>query len=284
MVKRRLMEVKDQMMEALRLEMETKGAVKHTDLLSTEVLQASQMKKYVRMNELKITDLSECFVAVQKVIPSAKMDDLIPALIVLPPDRSLGQHALVKEGKLIIQDKASCFPSKCLYDEWAQTVGGGGSSRKGDIIDCCAAPGNKTSHLAAQISKHSGKHQIFAFDKDTKRAALLTRRMKEAGADRIVNVTNDDFLTIDVHSPRYANVTSVLLDPSCSGSGVARALERVIAGGNGSSNSNSSSGSNGDKEKDTDLRLDKLRQFQVQALNKAMSFPAAVHVVYSTCR
>ena len=266
-VKRRLMEVKDQMIEALRLEMEKKGAGKHADLLSTEMLQASQMKKYVRMNELKITELSDCFLTVQKIIPSALMDDLIPALIVLPPDRSLGQHTLVKEGKLIIQDKASCFPSKCLYDEWARTVDPDGSTQ-GDVIDCCAAPGNKTSHLAAQISKHKGNHQIFAFDKDTKRATLLTRRMKEAGADRIVNVTNDDFLTIDVSNQRYANVTSVLLDPSCSGSGVARALERVVVD---------------EKERDNE-RLDKLRQFQVQALKKAMSFPGAVHVVYSTCR
>lgn len=261
-VKRKLMEIKDQLTEALQQEMDKKGTTSHAGLLSTQISIAACMNKYVRINILKVSDQQHCFSEVQRLIPSATLDDLIPALIVLPPDRSLGQHSLVKEGKLIIQDKASCFPSQCLYDQWQ-------ISAKGDIIDCCAAPGNKTSHIAALISKHKGNHKIFAFDKDVKRADLLKQRMAEAGAEKIVTTTNTDFLTLDVESVQYSQVTGVLLDPSCSGSGVARALERVTS---------SSQDSKNDAE-----RLEKLRKFQVAALKKAMTFPAAVHVVYSTC-
>ena len=264
-VKRKLMEIKERLGQALADEMLASGARTPSELLPAGVAEASKMNKYVRMNELHVVDAAACLATVQREIPAATLDDLIPALIVLPPDRSLGQHHLVKSGQLIIQDKASCFPSQCLYDEWRQ------AGAAGDIVDCCAAPGNKTSHMAALVAKHRGigsrtPPQIYAFDKDAKRAALLQRRMQEAGADSIVAVRNDDFLGLDVG--KFATVTGVLLDPSCSGSGVARALERVIAA------------PQVDKEAE---RVEKLRTFQVEALKKAFSFPAAKHVVYSTC-
>jgi len=269
-VKRKLMEIHDSLRRALADEMQAHGAQKPAELLPAGVAEASRMNKFVRMNELKVVDADVCLTAVRQEIPAAALDDLIPMLIVMPPERSLGGfHALVKGGQLIIQDKASCFPSQCLYDEWLR------AGARGDVVDCCAAPGNKTSHVAALTAKHRGQGKdarpprIYAFDKDAKRAALLQRRMQEAGADGSVVVRNEDFLALDVR--KYATVTAVLLDPSCSGSGVARALERVIA---------VPDAAEVDKEAE---RVDKLRAFQVEALTKAMSFPAAATVVYSTC-
>jgi 16S rRNA C967 or C1407 C5-methylase (RsmB/RsmF family) len=48
----------------------------------------------------------------------------------------------------------------------------------GDIIDACAAPGNKTSHIAALTNRHRKelKCKIFAFDKNPVRAELLQKR------------------------------------------------------------------------------------------------------------
>lgn len=57
-----------------------------------------------------------------------------------------------------------------------------------------------------------------------------------------------------------------------------RALERVLE----TDNHNVSNSSSIDKKDDT-LRLKRLQDFQIQVIAKAMSFPAAEAIVYSTC-
>ena len=91
----------------------------------------------------------------------------------------------------------------------------------GDIIDACAAPGNKTSHMAALIKESAflGKSRIFAFDKSVARCDLLKARLENAAADNVTAV-NADFLSLEPSDPRFGDVTAVLVDPSCSGSGV----------------------------------------------------------------
>ena len=62
---------------------------------------------------------------------------------------------------------------------------------------------------------------------------------------------------------------AILLDPSCSGSGMASRLDHFM-----------------DAEDDSEegrRRLQKLSDFQKQALLHAFSFPQVRHVVYSTC-
>lgn len=100
--------------------------------------------------------------------------------------------------------------------------------------------------------------------------------MKDAGAQEIVEVSNEDFLEVDVKCAKYKSVSCILLDPSCSGSGVARVLERVIER-QGDRNTHT------EKQMAVDIRLGKLRAFQLAALRKAMSFPSVEFVVYSTC-
>lgn len=100
--------------------------------------------------------------------------------------------------------------------------------------------------------------------------------MNDAGAQEIVEVSNEDFLGVDVKSAKYKSVSCILLDPSCSGSGVARVLERVIE-------RQDDRNSHTDKQMPVDIRLGKLRTFQLAALRKAMSFPSVEFVVYSTC-
>lgn len=45
--------------------------------------------------------------------------------------------------------------------------------------------------------------------------------MNAAGAGDIVDVSNEDFLSVDINDLKYESVTCVMLDPSCSGSGAA---------------------------------------------------------------
>jgi 16S rRNA C967 or C1407 C5-methylase (RsmB/RsmF family) len=179
----------------------------------------------------------------------------------------------VKEGKLIIQDKASCFPSQVLYDAWHSLPENEGTAGRGDFIDACAAPGNKTSHLAALAATAGGHSKVYAFEKNSRRAQLLKDRMAQMAVQNTVKVNNTDFLGIDVYDARYQHVTAVLLDPSCSGSGVVRSLERAVEG-NGE----------GDEEAGDRIdRLSKLQAFQIKAIQKAMTFPRVQKIVYSTC-
>ena len=68
------------------------------------------------------------------------------------------------------------------------------------------------------------------------------------------------------------DISSVLLDPSCSGSGIVRSIERVHE-----------RQSNQMKDNTNNERIEKLSSFQKVALNKALSFPSVQLVVYSTC-
>ena len=89
--------------------------------------------------------------------------------------------SLTKESKVILQDKASCLPSYLL------------SPPRGSIVlDMCAAPGMKTSHLAA-IMKNRGT--IWAVERDRKRFETLTQFAQKTNC-KIVKTINDDILSI----------------------------------------------------------------------------------------
>ena len=163
-------------------------------------------------------------------------------------------------GKIILQDKASCIPADLL------DVGFGS-----DVLDACAAPGNKTTQLAASVGS-TGK--VIAVEKDSKRAETLRNMVEKAGASSgttqshfsniVTTILNVNFTTIDPLDIRFTDVTHILLDPSCSGSG----LDRL--------DYNTS-------ESDNSTRLRNLSTFQTRLLKHALSFPSLERVVYSTC-
>eukprot|EP00494_Astrolonche_serrata_P002059 UN02065 len=83
------------------------------------------------------------------------------------------------------------------------------------MLDTCAAPGNKTAQLAALCP--SGK--VFAFERNEKRCGVLKKRLELMGADH-VQIFHQDFLETDPSDPQFTNITTALVDPSCSGSGM----------------------------------------------------------------
>ncbi len=268
-VKRKLLEHEAELRRHLAELMAEKGAEEAHMLLNRRFKEFTDMPMYVRPNPLKQNQWSSAKDKVFSLYPNSRLDEHIPNLIVVPPPaRGLGELPEVKEGALIIQDKASCMPSQLLFDEW----------KGGDIIDACAAPGNKTSHLAALVSSVQNdlkQIKITAFDKSRDRWELLTARMKQASADKIVTTCNEDFLAVDLSQERFSGVGAILVDPSCSGSGVVRSLDRVYER---VQTDRSSVG--GNEEMDRILRL---KAFQISVVLKAMSFPSVKVVVYSTC-
>lgn len=160
-VKRKLCEYKALLEAEVLLLLKEKGFSEPHELISQSVKSSCELPKYIRVNELKmdlLRGLQEVKTLSDDSTDACHFDVLIPSLIALPAKApSLGESSRVKSGSLIIQDKASCFPSQVLSDIW----------QGGDIIDATAAPGNKTSHMASEIFKNKryAGEKIFAFDK-----------------------------------------------------------------------------------------------------------------------
>jgi 25S rRNA (cytosine2278-C5)-methyltransferase len=234
------------------------------------------------------------------------LDQHIPNLVALPNGFDVANVEAYKSGELIIQDKASCFPAYLLDIE----------SATGDIIDACAAPGNKTTQLAASCGNHKGStpvRKVHAFEKDGKRSQTLLRMVQQAGANGLVNIhAQSDFLLAKPSEEQYQNVTAILLDPSCSGSGIVgreepklklpEAVTNLVSQRAGGAKSKKRKRNQTDKnneatsygagevggesyEKDDAInrRLESLSAFQLKVLQHAMCFPSATRIVYSTC-
>ena len=71
----------------------------------------------------------------------------VPDLLLFSPQTTFNNDPLYLSGKIILQDKASCFPAIVLSPP---------ATDESAVIDATAAPGNKTSHLSA-LMENRGK-------------------------------------------------------------------------------------------------------------------------------
>lgn len=285
-------------------------ASRRSDHLSNdEINNGSQAKKRQSKNRLKKNEkqklgIDKALVKMKESNPATAaplVDSHVRNLLRFPAGKDLHNHPLVVDGSIILQDKSSCFSAQVLADSiTSETRPEHRNFSTMDMIDACAAPGNKTSHLASLISlmskenaadfdssKEKSLPKIFAFDKSAPRLAVLQRRMIEAGADQIVHSTLQSFLDVDPADPKYSRVKAVLLDPSCSGSGMASRLDHFIDNAlRRSASRDSKSGKRRSRDvvdEEKQQRLKFLSDFQKEALLHAFSFPNVRHVVYSTC-
>ncbi|KAJ3107574.1 putative 28S rRNA (cytosine-C(5))-methyltransferase, partial [Phlyctochytrium planicorne] len=216
----------------------------NADLIPAHIRNAVVLPRYVRVNTL-ITTVSNVLEALKKDGYS-QLD---------PSDRSV----LLKYSSLHpLHDKASCFPAFILNPP-----------KNSKIIDACAAPGNKTSHLAA-IMENTGS--IIAFDLDPVRLKTLVKLTTLAHCKNITAI-NKSFLEVEPNSKEYRDVEYILLDPSCSGSGIVRRLDHLLAGGD----------EDEENVETNAIRIHSLADFQVSVLKHAFKFPKVKKVVYSTC-
>lgn len=260
-------------------------------------------------------------------LPDFTQDPIVPQLLVFPPGTDLHAHPAVRSGQLILQDRASCIPAAVLLDAVAVDVvcchaegkvgKKGKAAATGDaaprkpleyVVDACAAPGNKTTQLAALGAPHV---KIMATERDERRAELLTKRVNSLGAADYVNVVNMDFFQLS--SDDRAATEAILLDPSCSASGVMTRVDvalqhhrcrqqkekgPVSTRGEGegddattavSADAAGSSGAINPETQENDFsmkeeRVEKLARLQRKLLaHSLLSFDNCRTVVYSTC-
>ncbi|CRK87594.1 CLUMA_CG001390, isoform B [Clunio marinus] len=224
--------------------------------LNTILIKKTEAKEYLeregwRLIESSFETYDDFLEAVKNLDDENYLKDFhIKNLFVFPSSsrKYWATNPLVQEGKFLLQDKASCLPAVLLDPPHKSTV-----------IDMCAAPGTKTTHLAS-IMKNKGK--IYAIEMNVKRYQTLLEMVEGTGAT-IIQPINKDVLEVkdeDVPKAEY-----ILLDPSCSGSGMLNRFESEV------------------RNKDAG-RLFKLAGLQHKLLIHAMtSFPNVVRIVYSTC-
>lgn len=254
----------------------------------------------------------------QRGVKRLFIDGNIPNLIAITPSVDLSKSDAYKSGAIIFQDKASCFPAY-LLDPLPQD---------GDIVDTCSAPGNKTTHLAAILISHNSEvdecsQVIHAFEKNKGRAETLEKMVNVAGSDKWIKLhPGQDFLKTDPNSQAFKNVGALLLDPSCSGSGIIGRDEmpelhlpilkeavktgskppkkggKAAAAAKDETRKRKREDSNEslevmvdddgevtavNSEEELKTRLEALSKFQLELLLHAFKFPAAHKITYSTC-
>ncbi|OAX85550.1 hypothetical protein ACJ72_00088 [Emergomyces africanus] len=236
-------------------------------------------------------------------------DPHIPDLLAVPQEAELTSSMAYKKGMIILQDKASCFPAYLL-------IGSNAEQWTGDLMDACAAPGNKTTHLASLLCSGSAprggsggcpdqrRFGIFSCDASQSRSKILQRMVTVAGADKLVSVLpGQDFLALSPDDKRFRNVTGLLLDPSCSGSGIigrddtphltlpsthgpkpwSKKRKRPTSASSPTSQAEAPAAKPEETADIDHARLLKLSNLQTRIIEHAFSFPAATRVTYSTC-
>ncbi len=153
----------------------------------------------VRVNTLKIS--REEFIGKTRAIPCAICDDGV----IMESGFSVSNDDMFKNGYYYPQDEASMMPAKIL------------SPKEGEIvIDVCAAPGGKTTHMA-QLMMDKGR--IFAFDIYEHKLKLIQDNAKRLGVNIISPVLQD---ASEIKEDYVALADKVLVDAPCSGLGILR--------------------------------------------------------------
>lgn len=156
----------------------------------------------LRTNSLR-TGRAQSLEVLKREIPRAVPSPFSPEGILIDPPVPLSRVPRFQEGWFQVQDEAS------------QLVGHIVDPRPGErILDACAAPGGKTTHLA-QLMNNRGR--IYAVDISSRRLSLLRENCHRLGINIVKAVKSD--LTKPIAPGSWGECDRILLDAPCSGLG-----------------------------------------------------------------
>ena len=72
--------------------------------------------------------------------------------------------------------------------------------------------------------------KILAYERDGKRMTLLRQQLRKVGVTNTTPI-HQDFLSVNPQDPQFADVRYIMVDPSCSGSGLSVCLGEGGGGG-----------------------------------------------------
>ena len=155
---------------------------------------------FIRINNLKdkeitFQEFNKYNVALE---PDKYMDDVFK---VIKSDVPMARLDGFKRGYFYIQSRSSCFISHFLTPHEDEK-----------ILDTCAAPGSKTTHIA---SLTNDKTQITAMEVDTKRISMLKKTLDRC-AVKSVTIKGGDAREMNFSNESF---DKILIDAPCSGSG-----------------------------------------------------------------
>jgi 16S rRNA (cytosine967-C5)-methyltransferase len=132
-------------------------------------------------------------------------DPKIPEALVLEGQFDVHGSVLWRAGAFLAQSRAAMLVARALAPEPGELV-----------LDLCAAPGGKTTHLAAVMQ---GQGEVLAVERNPARAGALARTAQRLRADNVRIEVADAALP----RPEGAVFDRVLVDPPCSGLGTLQA-------------------------------------------------------------
>jgi 16S rRNA (cytosine967-C5)-methyltransferase len=155
---------------------------------------------------LRVNTLLTDPAALAETLPVATHTDPgIPEALVLDGPFDVHASPAWREGRLTAQSRAAMLVARALAPKPGERV-----------LDLCAAPGNKTTHLAALMG---GAGEVVAVERDRRRAGALARNAQRLHAGNVrVELA-------DAAAPRGEGAVfdRVLVDPPCSGLGTLQA-------------------------------------------------------------
>ncbi len=162
---------------------------------------AGAMGESERRRTLAARDSLACELGV-----AARPDPDLPEALVLQSPLDLHATRAWREGRTIAQARAAMLVARAVAPSPGERV-----------LDLCAAPGGKTTHLAALMA---GRGEVVAVERNPARARELSATVERLGAGSCVRVE-----VADAALPRPADdlYDRVLVDPPCSGLGTLQA-------------------------------------------------------------
>jgi 16S rRNA (cytosine967-C5)-methyltransferase len=157
-------------------------------------------KLNLRPNTLKVTAKELAEMLNDEGISASVHDDYV-----ISDGFEIASDTFYEKGFYTVQDAAAMQAAKILSPKEGQTV-----------IDMCAAPGGKTTHMA-ELMKNTGT--VYAFDIHEHKIELIKKNAERLGIDIIKPSVSDG----EVFDERYKEkADKILCDVPCSGLGIIR--------------------------------------------------------------
>ncbi len=156
----------------------------------------------VRVNTLKAT-VEEVVEELRREGKEPIVSERVPVVVKFEGPYNFDRSRLYREGKIIIQEEAAAAASLVLAPKPGETV-----------VDLCAAPGGKTSHMA-ELMRNKGI--IYAFDIDEARIRRMKMLLKRMGITIVRVFKEDAAKSPEILGEEVAD--KVLLDAPCTSTG-----------------------------------------------------------------